>query len=427
MTDAPLIFANLALAANSVDPSVYAVTIEWEKTYYWKVTEVNSITLEEWEGPVWEFTTTNYAYPENFERYNKAGPSSGDPDALRYRWKDGFSTFPVPGSGSNVMLGGLRDEPPRPYLHYDDYTEGDQAMVVYYDCDGNTFVPGYYDWQGYGYPAPKYSEVSALTAGADGIGLGTDWTRSDLKALQLWFKGNPRRTGSFQPDTPSFGLYTMTADGTDIEAIGPPPSGPYHDEFHYGYNDLLKGSTWAGLGIITARVDSVQNTNAWAKAGVMMRESALPDSNFVMVVVTPGSGVSFQYRDTSRGSVTNVTTAGITAPHWVKLERDSFGRFVAAHANDVEQAANNWQAIGPPAGQVVDMDPNIIVGLALTSHNASAMCTAVFSSVSIVPSGGSVVGPGWQNRDIGIITNEPPHPRMYVAVEDVLTNVAVLY
>jgi len=73
------------------------------------------------------------------------------------------------------------------------------------------------------------------------------------------------------------------------------------------------------------------------------------------------------------------------------------------------------------------MDPNIYAGLCLTSHNAAAMCTAVFSNISIVPTGGSTVGPGWQNRDIGIITNEPPHPRMYIALEDALHNVAVKY
>ncbi|MHC4511828.1 MAG: PA14 domain-containing protein, partial [Planctomycetota bacterium] len=434
VTDAPLIFATLPLASNSVDPTTYAVTIEWEKKYYWKVTEVNSITLEEWEGPVWSFTTTNYAYPEDFERYNKTGPSSGDPDALRYRWKDGFSTFPVPGSASNVMLGGDRDEPPRPYLHYNDYrthsddVTHDQALVLYYDNDGNTFVPGYYDWQGYGYPAPKYSEIEALTTGTDGIGLGQDWSRSDLKALSLWFKGFPRRTGSFQQNTPSPSLYTIISDGADIWNVGP---NPYHDEFHYGYNDLLKGTNWAGLGIITARVDSISNTHDYTKAGVMMRESALPDCNYVAVVLRPATGVGGQvsvtFRDVKRGASTETNIDGISAPHWVRLERDSFGRFVATHANDVEAAASNWQAIGPPAGEVVDMDPNILAGLCLTSHNANAMATAVFSNVSISPSGGSTVGPGWQNRDIGIITNEPPHPRMYVAVEDVLTNVAVLY
>ncbi|KPJ58435.1 MAG: hypothetical protein AMJ46_14225, partial [Latescibacteria bacterium DG_63] len=331
VTDAPLIYAELPLAANSVNPSNYGVTIEWEKTYWWKVTEVNDANV--WDGSIWWFTTTNYAYPENFERYDKAGPSSGDPLALRYRWKDGFSTFPVVGSGSNVMLAGLRDEPPRPYLHYDDYTEGAQALVFYYDNDGNTFVPGYYDWQGYGYPAPKYSEISALTSGTTGIGLGQDWLRKDIKALSLWFKGNPRRTGSA---VIVGNTATITSDGADIWNVGP---NPYHDEFHYAYNNLLKGTNWAGLGIITARVDSVANTNAWAKAGVMMRESPFPDANHAMLVVTPGSGVSFQYRDVKRGASSETTVAGITAPHWVRLERDSYGRFVATHANDVEQAA----------------------------------------------------------------------------------------
>jgi hypothetical protein len=426
VTDAPLIFANLPLSANSVDPSTYAVTIEWEKTYWWKVTEVNDSNV--WDGSPWWFRTTNYAVVDTFEPYDKTGPSSGDPNALRYKWKDGFSTFPVPGSASNVMLQSTRDEYPRPYLHYDDFTEGDQGLAFYFDNDGNTFVPGYYDWQGYGYPAPKYSEIEALTTGVTGLGVGQDWTRDGIRALSLWFKGNPTRTGSFQENVPSLGKYTIISDGADIWNVGP-AGGPFHDEFHYAYNDLLTGTNWAGLGIITVRVDSVENTNTWAKAGVMMRASPFPDANHVSVFVTPGSGVSLQYRDVKRGASTSVTTGGITAPHWVRLERDSFGKFVATHANDVEQLAGNWQPIGDTTGYVVGMDPNIYVGLCVTSHNASAMCTAVFSNFSIAPSGGSTVGPGWRNRDIGILSNEPDNPAepMYVALEDVLNNVAVKY
>jgi hypothetical protein len=422
VTDAPLIFANLPLSANSVDPSTYAVTIEWEKTYWWKVTEVNDSNV--WDGSTWWFRTTNYAVVDTFEPYDKTGPSSGDPNALRYKWKDGFSTFPVPSSASNVMLQSTRDEYPRPLLHWDDFTEGDQGLVFYFDNDGNTFVPGYYDWQGYGYPAPKYSEIEALTTGATGLGVGQDWTRDGIRALSLWFKGNPTRTGSFQENVPSSGKYTIISDGADIWNNGP-AGGPFHDEFHYAHNDLLTGTNWAGLGIITARVDSVENTNVWAKAGVMMRASLFPDANHVSVVVTPGAGVSLQYRDVKRGASTDVTIGGITAPHWVRLERDSFGKFVASHANDVEQGLGNWQPIGDETGYVVGMDPNIYVGLAVTSHDDSAMCTAVFSNFSIAPSGGSTVGPGWRNRDIGILSNDPEP--MYVAVEDVLNNVAVKY
>jgi len=430
VTDAPLIYAELPLAANSVNPSNYGVTIEWEKTYWWKVTEFNDANI--WDGSLWWFRTTNYAIVENFEPYNKTGPSSGDPNALRYKWKDGFSTYPVVGSGSNVMLASTRDEYPRPYLHWDDYSEGEQGLVFYFDNDGNTYVPGYYDWQGYGYQAPKYSETSALTSGAGGLGIGQDWTRQDIKALSLWFKGNPMRTGSFQENVPIFGKYTMIADGADIWDVGP-AGGPFHDEFHYAYQSLVKTTNWLGAGTITVRVESVENTDAWAKAGIMMRASLFPDANHVMAVITPGQGVSLQFRDQKRGVSTNRQRTGPTAPHWLRLVRDSsWGNFEAYHANDVSGAPGTWYAL-PDADNytvsTVGVDPNIYVGLCLTSHNASAMCTSVFSDLTITPATGSALMGPWQDRDIGILSNEPNNPAepMYLALEDLLHNVAVRY
>ena len=357
---------------------------------------------------------------DDFESYNKTGPSSEDPNALRNTWEDGFTSYPAPGSGSNIMLASTMDEYPRPYLHWDGYYDGEQGLVFYYDNDGNTYIPGYYDWQGYGYQAFKFSEIGVRTAV---LGIGQDWTRQGIKTLSLWFKGNPTRTGSFQENVPSFGKYTMVSDGTDIWDVGP-SGGPYHDEFHYAYKDLLKGTNWAGLGNITARVDSVTYTNDYAKAGVMMRETPFPDSNYAAVVIRSIGEVSVQYRNVKRGASNETIVAGITTPHWVRLERDSFGRFVATHANDVQQAADNWQLIGPATGQDVGMDPNIIVGLCLTSHNANAMCTAVFSNFSIVPDSGCNVGPGWRNRDIGIISNDPEP--MYLALQDTGLNVGIV-
>ena len=46
----------------------------------------------------------------------------------------------------------------------------------------------------------------------------------------------------------------------------------------------------------TARVLSVENTNVWAKAGVMIRETMDPGGRHVMVIVSPGKGVAMQWR-----------------------------------------------------------------------------------------------------------------------------------
>ncbi len=53
--------------------------------------------------------------------------------------------------------------------------------------------------------------------------------------------------------------FTMSSSGTDIWNNG--------DQFRFAYKQL------SGDGSIMARVDSLVNTNVWAKAGVMIRES----------------------------------------------------------------------------------------------------------------------------------------------------------
>ena len=54
--------------------------------------------------------------------------------------------------------------------------------------------------------------------------------------------------------------------------------------------------------VAIARVTSQDFTDTWAKAGVMFRDSTDADSMFAMTVITPGNGVSFQWRSAAGGS-----------------------------------------------------------------------------------------------------------------------------
>jgi hypothetical protein len=196
----------------------------------------------------------------------------------------------------------------------------------------------------------------------------------------------------------------MTGSGTDI-------TGPA-DEFHYAYKTLT------GPGTIVARVDSVENTNAWAKAGVMIRETLDPNSTHAMVFVTPGQGVVFEYRlaagQNNVGAAAQET--GITATHWVKLERDAAGNFTASHSTN----GSSWTPIQNSIAQNISMTSNVYIGLALTSHDASATCEAKFSNVTVT----GTVGPQWMSQDIGILGNaaEP----MYVSLSNTNGTAAVV-
>ncbi len=67
---------------------------------------------------------------------------------------------------------------------------------------------------------------------------------------------------------------------------------------------------------------------------MMIRESLDPGSKHAFVYVTPRNGVASQVRITTNASSANVKQTGITAPHWVKLERDAEDRFTATHSAD---------------------------------------------------------------------------------------------
>ena len=67
---------------------------------------------------------------------------------------------------------------------------------------------------------------------------------------------------------------------------------------------------------------SQTNTNAWAKAGVMFRETLDPGSRNVFVPLTPANGVVFQGRPTAGGSSTTFNYGPpVAAPYWVRIVR----------------------------------------------------------------------------------------------------------
>jgi hypothetical protein len=198
----------------------------------------------------------------------------------------------------------------------------------------------------------------------------------------------------------------MTASGADIWVV----NGVEADEFHFAYKML------SGAGSIVARVNSVQNTDPWAKAGVMIRESLNPDSAHAFACVTPGNGVAMQYRPSTGGTSANYNQTGVAAPYWVKLERSISGMFTVSHSAN----GTTWQPVTGSAPQNVPMGTNVYIGLALTAHNASLTCQAVFSNVTTT---GTVTGQ-WAHQDIGILSNaaEP----LYVAVSNKTGNSAVV-
>jgi hypothetical protein len=178
--------------------------------------------------------------------------------------------------------------------------------------------------------------------------------------------GSPSPTGSSSYNAGS-DVYTVSGGGSDIWNAS--------DQFHYLSKDLT------GNASIIARVTSVQNTNTWAKAGVMFRNSTAADAMFADVVITPSSGVSFQWRSSTGGNCGSAQVTGVTAPKWVKLLRsgNSFTAFYAS--TTATPAASDWIQVG--VAQTIAMNNTARVGLAVTSHNNGTSCTAMFTGLNI--------------------------------------------
>jgi hypothetical protein len=222
--------------------------------------------------------------------------------------------------------------------------------------------------------------------------------------LSLWFRGYPDSVGSF---TDNFdGTYAMTASGGDIWGQS--------DHFHFAYKMLN------GAGSIVAKVESLSDTHPSAKAGVMIRETLAADSRYAIVAVTPGNGVIFEARlDAGIASEQPATETGITAAHWVKLERDLAGNFTASHSTD----GSAWEMLAVPG--IIQMGSNVYIGLPLTAHNdgnpVPLTCEAALSNVTIT---GDVSGQ-WTSQDIGIQSNDAEP--MYVAIANNTGQPAVVY
>ncbi len=335
------------------------LSLDMGKSYYWRVDEANSITS--WDvGAPWRFTVTDHLIVDGFESY-KNSPVEAQ---LFNTWIDGW------GVDENGALVG----------HDVDITTGEYIVETMIVHGGKQSMPYTFDNRG---PA-NYSEAQRSFSPAQ------DWTREGVKVLSLWFRGYPAYVGSFV-EAP-LGTYTMTASGTDIWSTA--------DEFHFAYKEL------SGAVAIIAKVESLENTDPFAKAGVMIRNTLEPDSANVAMLVTPENGVRFQFRNNA-GMVTDRNFAeGVTAPQWVKLERTVGGLVRASYSAD----GSTWTQVGMGA---ISMKMPMYIGLALTSHNVDATCEAKFSNVSIT---GTSVGPQWADQDIGIISNEAEP--MYVTVED---------
>jgi regulation of enolase protein 1 (concanavalin A-like superfamily) len=215
-------------------------------------------------------------------------------------------------------------------------------------------------------PCP-YSEWTTLTATlpVDQTGLWVKVATATGALPAGWSTQDIGSVGLAGSASTANGTYTLTGAGADIWGTA--------DAFRFA------GRTLAGDGSIVARVASMTNTDPWAKAGVMIRESLNANSTTATMAVTPSNGIAFQSRLTTGGSSSHTVGAAVKAPYWVKLARVG-NHFTAYQSAD----GATWAPVG--SAVTITMATGVWVGLAVTSHNASALNTAVLDHVSVTGS-----------------------------------------
>jgi len=212
-------------------------------------------------------------------------------------------------------------------------------------------------------PTPvNHANSTSVSAKSTGSNLPAGWADVDIPNPTL-LRVAPG-SASYNSGT---GVFTVNGAGDNITGVG--------DDFHYVYQSITGDVT------IVARVVSVQNTNAAADAGVMIRETLEGGSTHASVFITPGNGVAYINRSSEGGKgISTNPLPGITAPYWVKAVR-SGTTFTVYVSSD----GKTWTTAG---STTISMANNAYVGLGVCSFTGgpgvvSTLCTATFDNVNI--------------------------------------------
>ena len=134
--------------------------LEFGRTYYWRIDEVNDANPESpWVGSVWSFTTANFRVVDDFESYNDLDPEDPNSNRIFNAWLDGYDN-PTNGSIVGYAIPSFAEQT---IVH-----SGKQSMPMYYDNS----------------TSGKSEATLTLTD-------VRDWTENGVDTLVIWYIGDP--------------------------------------------------------------------------------------------------------------------------------------------------------------------------------------------------------------------------------------------
>ena len=131
----------------------------------------------------------------------------------------------------------------------------------------------------------------------------------------------------------------------------------------------------ADNGEIVARVTAVENADAQAMAGVMLRQDLTEDSPFLWLAATPADRGVLQTRVTAGKTSPLNAVIEVRAPCWLRLTRAG-PQVTAATSTDGQK----WQTVNQTR---LFGDKPVLVGLAVASHNNHTLNRATFENVIV--------------------------------------------
>lgn len=168
--------------------------------------------------------------------------------------------------------------------------------------------------------------------------------------------------GSAKLQTTSVGgNIVITGSGNDIWDT--------RDEFYYIYTTL------EGDGVMSVRLDGFIANDAWAKAGLMIRESLDPEARNALIHISARNGSVFQARLATGDRTVNSAgrNASAVPGDWLRLTRKG-----TELTGEISANGQDWVKVGT---YNLDLGSSALIGLAVTSHEPEAKATARFSNL----------------------------------------------
>ncbi|MGE5611840.1 MAG: hypothetical protein ACM359_21515, partial [Bacillota bacterium] len=239
-------------------------------------------------------------------------------------------------------------------------------VTTYTDASAKAMTEYYYRVVALNAKAQSMLPTAIFTATPATTPLRSPWLSKDI--------GGVKGTGA---SSYANNVFTLIGNGGDIWDRS--------DAFRYTYQPLT------GDGQIIARISAIEDTDGWAKVGLMIRESLTANARNAFVALTPDNGITMQYRVATGGTSNNITGAKVSAPYYLKLVRK--GNTFTGYASS---NGSTWTTVGTIN---ISMTTSVYIGLAVTSHTDTELNTCTIDKVTVANREPTIATPAASSAD----------------------------